>query len=445
MPINKQVLAIYVTLAFSLRKSGAFAIATKQQQISAISATALGWSKPKPADSLEAFEDDVKTVLHELRPNQYDPTVPSWFSSRQLSFTSYWGLEEWKKHSSRRRHFRYIIGLPKSRLLHRCMPQLGALLLWTIVALWFSHIRPTTTGRLRVPLTSLSLVSTFVAALQTLRSNQGLSRLKDARNAMGRMVLYTRDIALLVATYIAPRDPRLGLLAARHLALFGWAVKSHLREVDSDDIVHCLLSRKDAEFMCGQRKKPIAVLHRLRQIMENMSSRLLIGTTEHRLIEENLKQLNSVVMEAERIRATPIPPVYAAHAGRLMIVYLATLPFALLGAELNALTTLALTLIVGFAMLGLDEMSHLFEQPFRFMPLYQLAKVSTLDVADAFCCPLPSLEESDDTFISKVPSYWATDDMKTSLPYDGRKVNKRHTPIRSELGDREQTTLDTGS
>ena len=208
-------------------------------------------------------------------------------------------------------------------------------------------------------------MSTFVAALQTLRSNQGLSRLKDARRAMGRMVLQTRDTALLFATYVAPRDPKLGLLAARHLALFGWALKSHLREIANDDIVECILKGEDAAFMRHQRKQPIAIIHRLRQIMGDVTRRKLIGTTEHRLIEDNLKQLNGVVMEGERIRASPIPPVYAAHAGRLMIVYLATLPFALLGAGMTEWSTLALSMIVGFAMMGLDEMSHLFEQPFR--------------------------------------------------------------------------------
>jgi hypothetical protein len=67
--------------------------------------------------------------------------------------------------------------------------------------------------RIDVPLNSLSIVSTFVAALQTLRSNQGLSRLRDARFAMAKAVMLTRDTALLFSTYIYPKDKELGLLA----------------------------------------------------------------------------------------------------------------------------------------------------------------------------------------------------------------------------------------
>ena len=68
-----------------------------------------------------------------------------------------------------------------------------------------------------------------------------------------------------------------------------------------------------------------------------------IGTTEHRLLEDNLKQLNQVVMQGERIRASPVPPVYSAHASRLMTVYLLSLPWALRGAHLGGTAAVAVT------------------------------------------------------------------------------------------------------
>ena len=68
-------------------------------------------------------------------------------------------------------------------------------------------------------------------------------------------------------------------------------------------------------------------------------------------------------------------------------------------------------------MLGLDEMSHMFEQPYRFMPLYQLAKVSMLDAADALCWqPESSLSSSSSTTTPKQPLYWAAAAADPSLP-----------------------------
>lgn len=75
-------------------------------------------------------------------------------------------------------------------------------------------------------------------------------------------------------------------------------------------------------------------------------------------------------------------------------------------------------------MMGLDEISHIFEQPFKFMPMYQISKVAMLDVADAFCRPPPPLRlgaTGASSWIRSRPKYWA---IKTdpSLPYDGRDV-----------------------
>lgn len=95
---------------------------------------------------------------------------------------------------------------------------LSVLLIWSFLVL-FVQLRYALLDKFHVPLNSLSLVSTFVAALQTLRSNQGLSRLKEGRLAGGKMVLLTRDTALLFATYVYPKDKNLGLLAGESTSL----------------------------------------------------------------------------------------------------------------------------------------------------------------------------------------------------------------------------------
>ena len=80
------------------------------------------------------------------------------------------------------------------------------------------------------------------------------------------------------------------------------------------------------------------------------------------------------------------------------------------------MTTL-LTMVVGFAMFGLDEISHLFEQPFRVIPMYQMSKRSMQAVADAFTCRPPPLEgevredEEDGLSQRELTTYWSNKDM----------------------------------
>ena len=103
-------------------------------------------------------------------------------------------------------YLRCMICLPTSRMMRRIFPQLAVLLLWSVWGIRYAS------KVVKIPLTTLSLVSTFVAFLLTLRSNQGLSRLNDGRLAWGRVVLHTRDFAHLVAAYVYPKDKKLGLI-----------------------------------------------------------------------------------------------------------------------------------------------------------------------------------------------------------------------------------------
>lgn len=264
----------------------------------------------------------------------------------------------------------------------------------------------------------LSLLSGFVAALTSLRTNQGLSRLGEGRIAFGKVVLHTRDMAQLIAASIYPKDKRLGLKLLRHVALYGWLLKNFLRgdtrNGTDEDIIRVMLDPADADYVLRQRKRPSAVITRLRQVFEHMAEEGQLSTAEELALDHTTMALNGVLTTAERIQASPFPRLYTAHTSRLLMFYLFFLPFALRGGQvLGDVATVFTTVAVGYTMLGLDEISHLIEEPFRLMPLWQLCKNSMRDVGDAVVCQPPTLDAFDsadgkDGYIP--PSYWAFDD-----------------------------------
>ena len=307
------------------------------------------------SDSIDKFSQDITTVLKDLRREGGDPSLPLLFRNINVpSFTNIWTRNDWKLHTSRWRYVKYFVALPTSRLLRRVLPQLSILFVWSCVSCWVCSVetqRRVFGGiqRAVLPLAPLSLVSTFVAALLTLRSNQGLSRLNEARLAFGKVVLYTREMSQLIATVVYPRNPQLGLLAARHTSIFGWLLKDFLRNYDEDytnplqlyqqavcfdeDIVATMLPAPntsplqpwastaslqrilsaDANFILSQRKRPVATCSRLRQIFAHMQDEMT--TSEQSRLDSCAQQLNKCVTICERIRASPIPPLYTAHAG----------------------------------------------------------------------------------------------------------------------------------
>jgi len=80
---------------------------------------------------------------------------------------------------------------------------------------------------------------------------------------------------------------------------------------------------------------------------------------------------------------------------------------------LNSIGTIVSTVAVGFAMLGLDEISHLLEQPFKLMPLYHVSKNSMTDVGDVIYLRPPPLsedevqaEQDEEELKTQPPPYW---------------------------------------
>jgi len=162
---------------------------------------------------------------------------------------------------------------------------------------------------------------------------------------------------------------------------------------DDKDILAVMLPNKDdADFVMRQRKKPMAVVTRLRQVFAYMASQGQLPTAEEIALDHATCELDKCITATERLKASPIPPLYTAHAGRLLLFYLFFLPLALRGSGmLNGIGTVISTLAVGFSMFGLDEISHLLENPFRLMPLYQLSKNSMMDVGDTLVLKPPPL------------------------------------------------------
>ncbi len=71
------------------------------------------------------------------------------------------------------------------------------------------------------------------------------------------------------------------------------------------------------------------------------------------------------------------------------------------------LATVLTTGVCGFAMLGMDEITHQIEQPFRVIPMQQLSNRILQDVADAFVCETPKLPGADGKeYTFKKPAYW---------------------------------------
>jgi predicted membrane chloride channel (bestrophin family) len=148
-----------------------------------------------------------------------------------------------------------------------------------------------------------------VTLLSTFRTNQSLARLLEARLAWGRTILLARDTAQLLNAHVYSSSPPLGLMAARHLCLFGFLLKARLRDEPDADLISALLPPADAAYVQSQRKHPVALLDRLYQIVSAEGRAGRINVAAQRSLEANFLELNRVYGMCERLRMSPIPPM----------------------------------------------------------------------------------------------------------------------------------------
>jgi len=120
-----------------------------------------------------------------------------------------------------------------------------------------------------------------------------------------------------------------------------------LRDEDDQEIIETVLPYPFSSYVNSQRKKPAALIAQIRQTIAQVARDGEVPSAGLRSIEANLLELNRVFGICERLRGSPIPPVYTAHTSRLLIFYLFMLPCALLGQVERGIVVIAATALVG--------------------------------------------------------------------------------------------------
>ena len=119
----------------------------------------------------------------------------------------------------------------------------------------------------------MSLQGTAIGLLLVFRTNNSYQRLSEAREQWSRAIVLCRNLAQGVV--IAARQGGYGMKGApvdtcRYLVAFGWELCMRLsqqRSDDSNELLLALLPPAEAEYICAQRSRPVALLGEVRQLL----------------------------------------------------------------------------------------------------------------------------------------------------------------------------------
>lgn len=327
-----------------------------------------------------------------------DRSVAAHLISHGSTYTRLWDLDTWKEHQSVKRYYWHVMLWHASTTAKMITPMVVCFSIWAGICVFLRVIG----FPVKMPFTPLLLMGQAIALLLTLRTNQSLSRLNEAREACSKAIAAAREVGSVLDSYLMPHNPRAAIHIARHIMLYGWLLKAFVRGAEQQEVletVRLLLDAEDARWVAAQPKPVLALVRQIRHIIARSSAQGELDRVAHRTLENQLGILNSVLGVCERIVGSPVPPTYTRHTSRVLLSFLLFVPPALLDMGFSAPVIILATMFITYVMIGIDEIGVEIEQPFQLLPLQQLAAELMEDVISeiASADPPPALlGEADD-------------------------------------------------
>ncbi|KAL7529208.1 hypothetical protein ACHAXR_007125 [Thalassiosira sp. AJA248-18] len=339
-------------------------------------------------EELHRLSEDLDK-LKALRPPEpsADFSAPTAIISAGSSYTRLWTHKTWMTHGNppHLRYSRHIMRWPYSTSAAKILPAVLMSAFYSLVmSLSLKHVHIGSIADYQLGAmtkgasAAMATLSLPLALLLTLRANASLGRLSEARGLWGRLILRGRNLSSVLRTYVMSTNPELAILATRYLSVFAWSIKALVRNesIESQrEVYETMLTKDEADWILSQNIKPtLAIILALRHIVADIAvDKDATFFVTHSSLESCINDLDACSGGCERILGSPIPPTYSRHLSRIMVMYLAILPFALVASGTPSLGVVVASAIASYVLIGVDEIGMEVENPFPMMPLQQLS------------------------------------------------------------------------
>jgi len=100
-------------------------------------------------------------------------------------------------------------------------------------------------------------------------------------------------------------------------------------------------------------------------------------------LEDDVRQLDTIVGACERIFSSPVPPTMARHIVRCLQLWLIGFPFVLAG-TMAPVTIAGWVFVTSYIFVGIDEVGVQVEQPFDIVPMSRICTIIMLNLEETF-------------------------------------------------------------
>lgn len=237
----------------------------------------------------------------------------------------------------------------------------GVIALGTCVLAWVVE----TSFQIRIgwEVAPFEFVGAALGLILILRTNAGNDRWWEARKIWGGIVNQSRNLALDALAY-GPADPQWRNRFVRTVAAFPHVASSSLRGEALPGSVNTLLDSVSAQRIEKAGHRPSAIALQLAEMLHEACDRFGMDRYAFLQIDRERAALIDHIGACERILKTPLPRVYAIKIRRFIVLFLLSVPLALLHRIQSDSLIPLLTMIVAYPLVSLDQIGVELQNPF---------------------------------------------------------------------------------
>jgi predicted membrane chloride channel (bestrophin family) len=325
------------------------------------------------------FEDHHKDRL--VKVNRFCPT-------RELSYTP----RHWELHKHPYRRLRHVMKIWSGSALRRlAFPDLAVTASVAACLSYYNEILAPE-APLVMDGSAMSGATTAIGLLAAFRLNASYGRYEEARIFWGEINNSSRDLAGNALMWLKTQEEKKRML--KLIQALPVALQFHLNEKGG----HYTMKRSDpyfeeqkyAEFynelhdiyddetdpdfiqVCNTYRQqghvPLTVTSCMRVIIAE--NREYADPMYNREMDEQVQRLVGCIGMCERVLRTPIPTCFTRHTSRLFFLWSNLLPFAMYS-SLGPLAVIPGSVLISFAVQGIEDIGVQLEEPFNILPLRQ--------------------------------------------------------------------------
>jgi ion channel-forming bestrophin family protein len=201
------------------------------------------------------------------------------------------------------------------------------------------------------------------AILLVLRTNAGYDRWWEARKLWGGIVNQSRNLAISVLSY-GPIDLKWRAQFVGWVSAFSHAARASLRGETASPEIAGLLGADAAAEIARADHAPSAVALKLATLLQEARTAEKLDNFSFLQADRERAMLIDHLGGCERILKTPLPVVYAIKIRLLIVLFLITLPLALLHTISQSWQIAIITMLVAYFLVALDQIGIELQNPF---------------------------------------------------------------------------------